>query len=92
MTQDSPFITISITPDGEISTRFNPHQKNVCVDPIAVGIALASATRVVTEAFLQELKLPDTHREQLHALICEVYNRDMSWKSMGEEQSTTVTD
>lgn len=84
-----PFIHISITDEGQISTLFNPHQEGGC-DPVKVGIALASATRVIVEGFMREMKPSEVHREQIQALICEVYNRDMGWASDGEEESVTT--
>lgn len=78
------FLEISYK-DGHIQTAFNPY--NGC-NVIDIGIALASATRVISEAFRDMMNLPKGELEQIQAAITHHYNLDMGLESMGEEENT----
>jgi hypothetical protein len=84
-TKPFTFIEISFDEYGRITTKFVPFKG---CDPIAIGVALASATRVITEGVMKEIGLPEVHREEIKAMIATVYNRDLGWESMGEEKTT----
>ena len=80
-----PFIEITLRENGVISTVYRPA---IGHDPVFIGIALASATRVITEAFRQELILGPEHQEQIEAAIAATYNRDLGFGDMGESETT----
>lgn len=82
-----PFIEISKTVDGQIQTIYRPVNGDT---PITMGMALASATRVFAEAMRTELNLGPEHREQIEAIVAEVYANDLKMGDMGEAESTEV--
>ena len=80
------FIEISFTSDGKIQTAFNP--KNG-LDTIQIGIALASATRVISAAIIDCLKLDKTHLKPIQEQIAKFYNDDLfKFGTLGEEENT----
>ena len=85
MSDTTPFLQVFLTEDDRVGTKITPFRG---MTTIHVGMALASATRVATEAFLREMELGEEHREQIEAQIAEVYNRDLKMGDMGEKDST----
>lgn len=79
-------IEIYETPNGRLETQFFLPAGEI--NTIKVGVALASATRVIAEAFRQELKLNKSHNEQIEAQIAKFYNDDLKIGSLGEEENT----
>lgn len=79
-------IRISTTPENQIQTEFKLPVGNV--DTIMIGVALASATRVIAEAFRKELKLDKSHNIEIQKQIAQIYNNDLfEFGSLGEEES-----
>lgn len=81
-------IRIGVSSEGKLSTTFYPYRWPDGFDVVKVGVALASATRVITSSIIQELRLGEGHREQIEATIAEVYNRDLGWGDTGEQGTT----
>lgn len=81
-----PLLEIYIKEDGVIGTRFYMYEG---FSPYKMGIALGSATRVITEAFLDHQKLDQGHREQIEAIIADAYNKDLQLGDCGEQDSTS---
>lgn len=79
-----PTIEISQMSAGQISTLYRPAFGHT---PMFIGIVLASATRVIAEAFLKEMKLGPEHREPIERTIAEAYLRDNSGSAAREARS-----
>lgn len=83
-------LEIGLNEDGEIQTIFRPGLFVHGVDVIQIGMMLASATRVITEVFIRELKLPEVQREQIESAIAEIYSQDLGHGDCGEMENTEI--
>jgi hypothetical protein len=84
-----PFIEIHETVGGKVATAYRPAEGHC---PMLMGIALASATRVITQSFLAEMELGEEHRKPIEREIVATYLRDLQMGDMGEAESTDVKD
>lgn len=80
------FIKISITNNKNFVTEF--HIREGVTDTISIGIALASATRVISQAFIQELGMGEEHLDRIQQQIAASYNHDLKLGDLGENEST----
>lgn len=85
MKKSKKLIEIYETPDGKIETRFYPDKG---IDTIKCGAALASATRVISAAFIDAMDLDKTHLKPIQDQIQKFYNDDLEIGTMGEEDNT----
>jgi hypothetical protein len=81
------FISIQKKLNGQIETVFYPFTG---IDSIYVGVALASATRVIARAFMDQLGLGEEHYELIQKQIAEIYNNDLNMGDLGEKETTQL--
>ena len=88
--KNKQLICISETPEGKLETKVFLENG---LDTIKLGIALASATRVISAAFVDSLKLDKSHILPIQKQISKFYMDDLfKFGSMGEEDNTKVFD
>jgi hypothetical protein len=76
---------ICMASDGHFETKFNPCEN---LSTIIVGVALASATRVASAAFIDLMKLDEDHLKPIQEQIAHFYNQDLKIGTLGEEDNT----
>lgn len=84
------FIEVVIDEEGNFETRFLPPREEIST--IMVGVAFASATRVISAALIDIMGLGKEHLEPIQEQIQKFYNDDLEIGSMGEEDNMRVVD